>query len=468
MQNKAVAIRYMVEPPKGDAMGKRIFCLLVLVLMLCVNVFAFEAPAWLTQMREQGIQGEVTGELNKFSPFSGKTFNALKDWTKNSNLSFQVSEKGQAMNLSHGGHPLLSFRKDDSALYLSATSQEYVGENALERLLDMDPIEVPDVESHFQLYEAVFAALERTAVTLMPSSTEHKKSVELKNIGQGYRGNESTMDLTTVAILREELTTALREKLPLSYAMHVDELLDKFTLTKDGTFRTLLNSGEVVGYQLRCKGEFASGDERDISLLFARSAKGVDIRVTLPDANKENNLIFNLSVGLKKTSISVDAIYSKVVQKKEESNRVKVSLNFQDGLQGSITCTINKPGEKTLTYKISPVLAWKEEALSGRLTYTRTQNDRSLILKLYPILRPLQEEMPQWGTAAINLDALDAESMAFERERVRAGLSSAVLPLVSAITPDDQMLVMHELTRHLRLAPKKEQANPWLVQAPTD
>jgi hypothetical protein len=276
--------------------------------------------------------------------------------------------------------------------------------------------------------------------------------VELKNIGRGYRGDESTLDLTTLAILRGELAVALRQNLPLEQAMRVDGMLDKFILTKPGTFRTLMNRGEVVGYQLICAGEIAPGDERDISLLFARSQKGVDIRIAMPDQKKENNILFNLSAGFKTNAITVDADHTTTVAKKSDRIQLKVSLNFQAGLKGTVTYTQTKAGQKPLTLKLSPSLLFKEEALTGTLTINRTQNDRSLILKLYPTLRVLENPLPAWGNTAINLDVLDEEALLFERQRAQNGLTTAMLPLVAAIAPEDQTLVMHELTRHLRLS----------------
>lgn len=433
-------------------MAKRFLSLLLALLVLSTGAFAFEKPDWLTQMEAQGVQGTVSGELTKFSPFTGATMKALQNWAQNSLLSFQVSKQGQGLTLSYQDQNLLSFRQDASALYLSATSQEYVGEHALERLLGIETMQAPDIENDLKLYEAIFTALDKAATALMPSSKEHQKSVELKNIGRGYRGDESTLDLTTLAILRGELAVALRQNLPLEQAMRVDEMLDKFILTKPGTFRTLMNRGEVVGYQLICAGEIAPGDERDISLLFARSQKGVDIRIAMPDKNKENNIVFNLSAGFKTNAITVDADHTTTVAKKSDRIQLKVSLNFQAGLKGTVTYTQTKAGQKPLTLKLSPSLVFKEEALTGTLTINRTQNDRSVILKLYPTLRVLENPLPARGNTAINLDVLDEEALLFERQRAQNGLTAAMLPLVAAIAPEDQTLVMHELTRHLRLS----------------
>ncbi|MBR1586257.1 MAG: hypothetical protein IJ662_11995 [Clostridia bacterium] len=439
-------------------------------LVPSVGALAEFSPRYTQFKQRDGMMVEWTGSYTALDKLSKKNLETVNEWL--SNLKWIVKGRlGGTVTtaaVEYAGEEILSvasrpqgngavtlFSPSGNAYWTAAGQKTALAYLAGEEPYIYDILEFPAL--YDQLAKALYPVLDEKVTA---KTKKARTTVKNATASPSYRDYALTADEMNAAwsdILTAVLPT-LREALADQPGRcgQLEELLGSLTFSGECRFKRLLdkNQGDM-GMQFT--GSAGKGsDVRKVTLFGGYTAdKGGYLSLSLPQVKGKNKLTFRLSVSLAKAkngnrTLKIDVSYNRLFDKVTEAATVAASLKNvikggDEAWSGKVTITQTENKVKT-TYTLTPALAFTDAGLSGDVTVQRKRGSKVNMKAAVHI--DIAEAGDFTEPEIENPVDLSGKSDAQAKAAVQAeipGLVGPVVRLMSTLPENERILLTHEL-----------------------
>lgn len=373
----------------------------------------------------------------------------LADWLPKAVLRLTLAQDQEALSLTMDGQPLLNWglwrQGEEQVVALQDMAwRTGTGTDPMQQLLDLPPVQVPDLE-------ALSAAVQPLWAQLAPLEKRVKQSTVLKNAGTAREtlvyelAPEQALALwRQAAAVREDAPSWLRGALP-----------EALTFDKGLTVKRYLDGeGLPLGFSVTGAVGLPDGSSRKVDLLAAQAAgKGFHLTLRAPAARGNDTLVLQLSLqeqeGKTANNLTGDLRWQHRSGEKNTTAQGTLKLRSRvtesgEDLSGRLRLTWREKGQSEERVELEPELTYADGRLQGTVQLTRGRSSQVLLeLPLTVSAGPVTglQTAPEGGPMP------EGQALEAARQQVLEALMRPWMPLLDGLSEGQRTALLHDIGR---------------------